>query len=442
MKIHILGIGGTFMAGIAIIAKEMGHEVTGSDTNLYDPMKTVLINNRISFSENYNSKTLDKKYDLVIVGNVMTRGMDIVEKLLDKRIRFTSGPQWLYDNVLSKKTVVAISGTHGKTTTSSIVTHILKYAKKNPSYLIGGLPIGTKSPAKLTNSEYFVIEADEYDTAFFDKRSKYLHYHPNILLVNNIEFDHADIFENIDAIIKNFHHVIRTMPKSGKIIFNQDDKNICKLISMGIWSKAISFSSKIDSVDWFLSQNKNKYILKNKRSSKEINSNLMGEHNYKNISLAVIACLQTGVSMNNCLNALKTFKGVKRRMEAVGNYKKKQIFDDFAHHPTEIDSSIESLKSTFPKKRILAICEVKSNSMISGTHREDLSKSLQKAHKSIIVKSRLFKWKINTKNHKINTIETYDKIKEYIDSHINQIDIILIMSNKSTVELRDTIKDA
>ena len=442
MRIHILGIGGTFMAGIAIIAKDMGHQVTGSDTNLYDPMKTVLINNRISFSENYNSKTLDKKYDLVIVGNVMTRGMDIIEKLLDKKIPFTSGPQWLYDNVLSKKTVIAVSGTHGKTTTSSLVTHILRYTKKNPSYLIGGLPIGAKSPAKLTKSEYFVIEADEYDTAFFDKRSKYLHYRPDILLINNIEFDHADIFENINSIIKNFHHVIRTMPKSGKIIFNQDDKNVTKLMSMGIWSKAISFSSKSKMADWFLNQKNNKFTINSKRSSKEIKGNLMGEHNHKNISLAIIACLQTGVSMNNCLNAIKTFKGVKRRMEAVGYYRKRHIFDDFAHHPTEVESSIESLKKNFPKKKILAICEVKSNSMISGTHRENLSKSLQKAHRSIIVKSRLVKWAIKTKNHKINTLETYDKIKEYIDTHINQIDIILIMSNKSTVELRDIIKDA
>ena len=257
MKIHILGIGGTFMAGVAIIAKEMGHNVTGSDTNLYDPMKTVLINNKISFIENYNSKTLDNNYDLIIVGNVMTRGMDIIEKLLDKKIPFTSGPEWLYDNVLSKKTVIAISGTHGKTTTSSVVTHILKYAKKNPSYLIGGLPIGVKSPAKLTNSEYFVIEADEYDTAFFDKRSKYLHYHPDVMVINNIEFDHADIFENIEAIIKNFHHVLRTMPRSGKIIYNVDDGNIRKLIKKGIWSKPISFSSSTKKCDWLLEEKDN-----------------------------------------------------------------------------------------------------------------------------------------------------------------------------------------
>ena len=442
MKIHILGIGGTFMAGIAIIAKEMGHDVTGSDTNLYDPMKTVLINNKISFTENYNSKTLDNKYDLIIVGNVMTRGMDIIEKLLDKKISFTSGPEWLYDNVLSKKTVIAISGTHGKTTTSALVTHILKYSRKNPSYLIGGLPIGIKSPAKLTNSEYFVIEADEYDTAFFDKRSKYLHYHPNVMVINNIEFDHADIFENIEAIIKNFHHVLRTMPRSGRVIYNADDINIRKLIKKGLWSKPISFSSSTKECDWFLEEKNNEFILSNKSSKKKIISSLIGSHNHKNISLAIIASLQSGISLSNCLKAIKTFKGVKRRMEFVGSYKSIKIYDDFAHHPTEIESSILSLKKNYPNKKILAICEVKSNSMISGAHKSNLSRALQRAHRSIIVKSRLVKWSLSNKNHKINTIETYDKIKEYIDINLENIDILLIMSNKSTVELRDTIKNA
>tara|TARA_B100000242_G_C43040378_1_gene485324 strand:- start:402 stop:1730 length:1329 start_codon:yes stop_codon:yes gene_type:complete len=442
MKIHILGIGGTFMAGIAIIAKEMGHDVTGSDTNLYDPMKTVLINNKISFTENYNSKTLDNKYDLIIVGNVMTRGMDIIEKLLDKKISFTSGPEWLYDNVLSKKTVIAISGTHGKTTTSALVTHILKYSRKNPSYLIGGLPIGIKSPAKLTNSEYFVIEADEYDTAFFDKRSKYLHYHPNVMVINNIEFDHADIFENIEAIIKNFHHVLRTMPRSGRVIYNADDINIRKLIKKGLWSKPISFSSSTKECDWLLEEKNNEFILSNKSSKKKIISSLIGSHNHKNISLAIIASLQSGISLSNCLKAIKTFKGVKRRMEFVGSYKSIKIYDDFAHHPTEIESSILSLKKNYPNKKILAICEVKSNSMISGAHKSNLSRALQRAHRSIIVKSRLVKWSLSNKNHKINTIETYDKIKEYIDINLENIDILLIMSNKSTVELRDTIKNA
>ena len=204
MKIHILGIGGTFMAGIAIIAKQLGHEVSGSDKNLYDPMKSVLKKEKINFTEGYAAKILNKKFDLIIVGNVMSRGMFIIEKLLESNIKYISGPQWLYENVLSKKTVIAISGTHGKTTTTSLITWILKYAKLNPGYLIGGQPINLNAPARLTNSKYFVIEADEYDTAFFDKRSKYIHYNPNILVINNIEFDHADIFENIDSIIKNF----------------------------------------------------------------------------------------------------------------------------------------------------------------------------------------------------------------------------------------------
>ena len=244
MKIHILGIGGTFMAGIAIIAKQLGHQVTGSDKNLYDPMKSVLEKENINFTEGYNPKILDKKFDLVIVGNVMSRGMSIIEKLLEKKIKYISGPQWLYENVLCKKRVIAISGTHGKTTTSSIITWILKYAKLNPSYLIGGQPVNLNSPAKLTASEFFVIEADEYDTSFFDKRSKYIHYHPDILVINNIEFDHADIFENIDAVIKNFHHLVRIVPRSGKIIYNRDDKNIIKMIEKGLWSKKVSLTSK------------------------------------------------------------------------------------------------------------------------------------------------------------------------------------------------------
>ena len=279
MKIHILGIGGTFMAGIAIIAKQLGHQVTGSDKNLYDPMKSVLEKENIIFTEGYSPKILNKKFDLVIVGNVMSRGMGIIEKLLESNIKYISGPQWLYENVLYKKKVIAISGTHGKTTTSSLVTWILKYAKLNPSYLIGGQPINLNSPAKLTSSKFFVIEADEYDTSFFDKRSKYIHYHPNILVINNIEFDHADIFENIDAVVKNFHHLVRIVPKNGKIIYNYDDKNIRKLIKKGIWSKEISMTSKnYKNADWSLSRKENSFFLSNIKtktsSSKIIESSL------------------------------------------------------------------------------------------------------------------------------------------------------------------------
>ena len=438
MKIHILGIGGTFMAGIAILAKQLGHNVTGSDKNLYDPMKSVLIKEKISFTEEYNPKILDNKYDLVIVGNVMSRGMKIIETLLEKNIKFTSGPQWLYDNILSHKKVIAVSGTHGKTTTSSLITWILKYAKFNPSYLIGGLPINLESPAKLTKSDFFVIEADEYDTAFFDKRSKYVHYHPNIFVINNIEFDHADIFKDIDDIIKNFHHVIRTIPRNGKIIYNIDDKNIRKLINEGVWSKVISLSTKKSvKPDWLLTKDKNSFFISQGNRKKVIKSNLIGMHNYKNISLAIIAALQIKIPLNKCLEAISVFSGVKRRMEFVGYLDNIMIFDDFAHHPTEIESSVQSLRNEYNNKKILSICEIKSNSMISGTHKNKLPDALKKSHHSIIVRSHLFKWLLKSK--KIKLMDSYLKIKEYIINNKSDIDIILIMSNKSTKELREYI---
>jgi UDP-N-acetylmuramate: L-alanyl-gamma-D-glutamyl-meso-diaminopimelate ligase len=446
MKIHILGIGGTFMAGIAIIAKQLGHQVTGSDKNLYDPMKSVLEKENIVFTEGYNPKILDKKFDLVIVGNVMSRGIDIIEKLLESNIKYISGPQWLYENVLYKKKVIAISGTHGKTTTSSLVAWILKYAKLNPSYLIGGQPINLNSPAKLTSSKFFVIEADEYDTSFFDKRSKYIHYHPSILVINNIEFDHADIFENIDAVVKNFHHLVRIVPKNGKIIYNHDDKNIKKLIKKGMWSKEISLTSKNNkNANWSLSQKENNFFLSNiktkAQNSKIIESSLMGLHNYKNISLAILASMQAGVSLSVCIEAIKNFKGVKRRMEKVESKGMLQIYDDFAHHPTEIASSIKSLKENFKGKKILSICEVKSHSMISGAHKKDLPISLNNSHYSIIIKPPLLKWTLNNASKNSYVVDSYAKAIEFIKKIENKIDIILIMSNKSTVDIQEYIKN-
>ena len=439
MKIHILGIGGTFMAGIAIIAKQLGHEVTGSDKNLYDPMKTVLEKSNIKYQEGYNQKILNKKFDLIIVGNVMSRGMPIIEKLIESKIKYISGPQWLYENVLCNKFVIAISGTHGKTTTSSLVAWILKYAKLNPSYLIGGQPMNFSSPAKLTNSKYFVIEADEYDTSFFDKRSKYIHYKPNILIINNIEFDHADIFEDINAIVKNFHHLIRIIPKNGTIIYNHDDKNIQDLIEKGLWSKQKSLTMgkcKNNSM-WSLKNVGDKYLLSKGHKKSNIETSLLGLHNYKNISLAILAALEIKLTMSKCINAIKEFTGVKRRMEYVGKKDHMFIYDDFAHHPTEIEGSIKSLKEKFKNKKILSICEIKSNSMISGAHKKNLPKALEKSHHSIVVRSKLSKWSLKSK--RINVYDNYNKVLHYIRENKDNIDIILIMSNKSTKLLREHI---
>ena len=440
MKIHILGIGGTFMAGIAIIAKQLGHQVTGSDKNLYDPMKSVLEKSNITYKEGYDAKILTKGFDLIIVGNVMSRGMPIIEKLLDSNIKYISGPQWLYENVLCNKFVIAVSGTHGKTTTSSLIAWILKFAKLNPSYLIGGQPINFNAPAKLTKSKYFVIEADEYDTSFFDKRSKYIHYRPNVLIINNIEFDHADIFDDIDAIIKNFHHLVRIMPKSGTIVYNYDDKNIKKLIDKGIWSKKVSLStrSRNSNIKWLLKKTNDQYILSKGKKQSKIHTDLIGIHNYKNISLAILAALQIKIPLSKCISAIKSFRGVKRRMELVDYKDKIMIFDDFAHHPTEIEGSIKSLKNKFKNKKILSICEIKSNSMISGAHKINLPKALEISHHSIVIRSKLSTWKL--KSSKINVYDNYDNVVQYINEHKNNIDIILIMSNKSTNLMRQCIK--
>ena len=439
MKIHILGIGGTFMAGIAIIAKQLGNEVTGSDKNLYDPMKSVLENSGIEYIEGYKPNILDKQFDLIIVGNVMSRGMPIIEKLLRTNMKYISGPQWLYENVLCNKFVIAVSGTHGKTTTSSLVAWILKYAKLNPSYLIGGQPINFNAPAKLTNSKYFVIEADEYDTSFFDKRSKYIHYRPNILIINNIEFDHADIFDDIDSIIKNFHHLIRIIPNNGTIIFNQDDKNINKLIKKGVWSKQKSLTTKKNNTksDWLLKKDNQKYFLLKDNKKSLIQTSLIGLHNYKNISLAILAAIEIKIPLSKCINAIKKFNGVKRRMELVGKKDKILIYDDFAHHPTEIESSIKSLKDSYKNKKILSICEIKSNSMISGAHRENLPRALEISHDAILIRSKLSKWTLSSK--KIKVYDNYEMVLKYINDNKNKIDIILIMSNKSTKLLRDSI---
>jgi len=423
MRIHILGISGTFMAGIAILAKQKGHDVTGSDKNFFDPMKTVLKENKIKFSKGYNPKVLNNKIDLVIVGNVMSRGMPIIEKLLESKIKYISGPQWLKENILIDKKVIAISGTHGKTTVSSVITHILKSNKINPSYLIGGQPIGFKKPANLTKSKYFVIEADEYDTAFFDKRSKFIHYKPDILLINNIEFDHADIFDNIDDILKNFHQLLRTIPRNGYIIYNDSDKNIKRLLSEGVWSKLIAL--------------KNNYW-----KNPKFRTTLLGNHNFKNIALSIIACKKLSLSIESIYKSIESFKGVKRRMEYVGQFKKIDVYDDFAHHPTAILSSIIALKNTKPNKKTLAICQIRSNSMIRGTHSSELYKALGRSDYSIIHFDQKSKVKFHdNKSRNINAFTTDKEISSYIRKIKGEIDKILIMSNGNTSGLIKLIKN-
>ncbi len=437
MKIHILGIAGTFMSGIAILAKKKGHEVSGSDTACYEPIKSILEKQNIKVNLGYKNKDVTNK-DLIIIGNVMSRGNPIIEYILKNNINYTSGPKWLSENILKNKKVIAISGTHGKTTTTSMVVHIMQKSRLNPSYLIGGDPVGSLKSVHLTNSEYFVIEADEYDTAFFDKQSKFIHYKPYILMINNIEFDHADIFKSIDEIIKSFHHLVRLVPPNGKIIINNNDINIKKLLKIGYWSKLVTIDSKKNIGDYNIIKNDNYYISNNK-TKLQLPDNILGHHNYLNAVSAIVVCCQLKIPIRSQIKHIKSFRGVKKRLELLENMKSRIIYEDFAHHPTSINLSIQSINQKYKKKKLLTIFIPGSNSMQLGIHNEHLISSLnQSNYVLIITKTKMFK-SFEKNNNKINVIESESQISQYLNCN-KKFDIILILSNKNTNDVKKYLK--
>tara|TARA_Y100000768_G_scaffold387560_1_gene379294 strand:- start:3704 stop:5014 length:1311 start_codon:yes stop_codon:yes gene_type:complete len=436
MKIHILGIAGTFMSGIAILAKQKGHEVSGSDNACYDPVKSVLEKQNIPISLGYKNKDLTDK-DLIIIGNVMSRGNPIIEFIMKNNIKYTSGPSWLNENVLNNKKVIAISGTHGKTTTTSMIVHIMRSNNLNPSYLIGGDPVGKMKSANLTKSEYFVIEADEYDTAFFDKQSKFVHYNPYMLIINNIEFDHADIFNNINDIIKSFHHLIRLVPPNGKIIVNNNDKNIRKLLKIGYWSKLVTIDSKKNMGDYNMTKNKS-YFINYDKSKYRVPDNIIGHHNNLNAATAISACNQLKISIKKQIKYLENFKGVKKRLELLSDIDGKIIYEDFAHHPTSIKLAIDSMKEKYKTKKLLTIFLPSSNSMKLGIHNNQLLSCLNKSDFVLIItKIRAFE-SLKRNNNKINVIESEAQISQYLTN--NKHDLILILSNKNTKEVKKYLK--
>ena len=438
MKVHILGISGTFMSGIAILAKKKGHEVTGSDTSCYDPIKSILDKENISVIKGHKIKDIKDK-DLIIIGNVMSRGNPVVEYVLKNNINYISGPQWLYDNILKYKKVIAVSGTHGKTTTTAMIVHIMKKNKINPSYLIGGSPKGNFKSVALTSSKYFVIEADEYDTAFFDKRSKFIHYNPFIAIINNIEYDHADIFENVNEIIKSFSHMIRLMPSNGTIIINKNNHNIKKLLQKGYWSKLKTVDSIKASGDFNLIKKK-EYMLKFDNKNFLLPLNIIGKHNYINAITAIAACKELKLSISSQIKALSDFRGVSKRTDLVGEVDGVKVFDDFAHHPTAIKSSINSIKETFTGKRLLTVFVPGSNSMRLGVHNAQLVPSLKKSDRALVLTRFKSLKRFIGNNIKINVIETEAQIREYLDKEKN-FDIILVLSNKNTEKILRYIKN-
>jgi UDP-N-acetylmuramate: L-alanyl-gamma-D-glutamyl-meso-diaminopimelate ligase len=401
MHIHILGICGTFMGGIAAIAKQMGFRVSGCDANVYPPMSTQLAQLGVELKSGYLVEHLDDEPDLVIVGNAMARGNVMVEYILDRKIAYTSGPQWLLEQVLKDRWVLAVSGTHGKTTTSSMLTWILQYAGMEPGFLIGGVPQNFDCSARLGNAPFFVIEADEYDTAFFDKRSKFVHYRPNTLVINNMEFDHADIFHDISDIQRQFHHLVRMVPSNGLILSPKNEAAITETLAMGCWTPT---EYSVVEADKFLGWHAKKCIADGSEfivSFKgviqgRVNWSLIGDFNIDNGLMAIAAARHAGVPSKIAIEALTSFINTKRRLELKGEVNQVRVFDDFAHHPTAIAKTLAGVRANVgSRRRVMAILEPRSNTMKSGVHKDTLAKSLSDADMVFVYQGEQVKWSVD-----------------------------------------------
>ncbi len=382
LHLHILGIGGTFMAGLARLAVALGHRVTGSDLALYPPMSTQLEELGIEVREGYDEASLQPHPDLVVIGNALSRGNPCVEYVLNQDLPYTSGPQWIEQYVLPGRHVIAVAGTHGKTTVSGLVTWMLERAGLAPGFLIGGVLGNFGISARLGESRYFVIEADEYDTAFFDKRSKFVHYHPRTLVINNIEFDHADIFPDLEAIQRQFHHLIRTMPAGARIVRPLPEDNIDEVLALGCWSRVSSFG-RSDGCDWRFAwrdgEQRELSLTGPDGATVRKLTPLMGLHNAWNVTAAASAVADAGVPAAQALDALDDFANVRRRLELRGERREIRVYDDFAHHPTAIAATIAALRGSADGGRILALLEPRSNTMVMGVHETTLAPALEGA---------------------------------------------------------------
>jgi UDP-N-acetylmuramate: L-alanyl-gamma-D-glutamyl-meso-diaminopimelate ligase len=432
MHIHILGICGTFMGGIALIAKNLGHKVTGSDFNVYPPMSTMLLDNGIEITNNYNEEQLNQGQDLIIVGNAMSRGNPCVEYMLDNDLPFMSGPEWLERYVLNTRKVIGVAGTHGKTSTSAMVAWILEKANLNPSFLIGGVTGNFNISARVTDSKYFVIESDEYDCAFFDKRSKFVHYRPFVQILNNLEYDHADIFENIDAIKKQFHHLVRIVPSKGEVLIPTDDKNLEDVIEKGCWS-SLKRIGKGGELNYELIKDDGsefKVLDANNNELGVVAWASIGLHNVKNALMAIAAANYIGVDYALAINALASFKMPKRRMELKGTVNDVDVYDDFAHHPTAIKTTLEGLRNKVGNRRIIAVFEPRSNTMKLGVNHELLKDSMVNADIVYMYAPSTLKWNTSElADVNFHVCEDFDKMLTSIVNVANENDVILVMSN-------------
>ncbi|RUO57799.1 UDP-N-acetylmuramate:L-alanyl-gamma-D-glutamyl-meso-diaminopimelate ligase [Pseudidiomarina insulisalsae] len=427
MHIHILGICGTFMGGIAALAKAMGHHVTGSDAHVYPPMSDQLAALGIEVYQGYDAAQLEPQPDLVIIGNVLSRGNEAVEAVLNRRIPYRSGAQWLHDALLQDKWVLAVAGTHGKTTTSSMLTWILAFAGYQPGFLVGGVLANFGCSAQLGNSDFFVIEADEYDTAFFDKRSKFVHYQPSTLVLNNLEYDHADIFPDLAAIETQFHHLVRIIPGHGQIIYPSADENLQRVLAKGCWSELKTLGG-----DWryrLISDDATHFVVQHGDDEAEVHWQVVGEHNASNAVMAIAAAHHVGVPLTVAAEALADFKNTKRRLELLGEPANIAVYDDFAHHPTAIRKTLDALRAKVGQQRIIAVLEPRSNTMKQGVHAADLAPALAGADACYMLQPEGLRWLIKDQVPQADISHSTDELLTKLLRNLAPGDQVLIMSN-------------
>jgi UDP-N-acetylmuramate: L-alanyl-gamma-D-glutamyl-meso-diaminopimelate ligase len=436
MHIHILGICGTFMGGVAAIARTAGHTVTGCDANVYPPMSTQLAALGIALTEGFDPAQLRgvaRDADVFVIGNVVSRGNPLMEAILDTGRPFISGPQWLYENVLAGRWVLAVAGTHGKTTTAAMLATILADAGLDPGFLIGGVPLDFPVSARLTDSAFFVIEADEYDTAFFDKRSKFVHYRPRTAILNNLEYDHADIFPDLAAIETQFHHLVRMVPGQGRLIVNGGDPNLARVLARGCWSEVERFGvAEVAGTgpDWTIAGDG--AILLGGAPQGTLRFGQAGRHNQLNALATLAAARHVGVPVHHGLEALAKFQGVKRRLEIVGTVRGITVYDDFAHHPTAIAVTLDGLRRKAAGGRVLAVLEPRSNTMKMGAVKDALPGSLAGADRVFCYAAHL-NWDVAGAmaplGAKAAVFENLDALVTAVVAEAKAGDHILVMSN-------------
>lgn len=445
MKVHILGICGTFMGGLAVLAKRLGHTVTGSDANVYPPMSTQLEAEGIQLMQGYRADNLKSKPDIVVIGNALSRGNEEVEAVLNQGMAYTSGAQWLSEHVLQSRWVLAVAGTHGKTTSSSMLAWILEHAGKAPGFLIGGVPLNFGVSATLGDSEYFVIEADEYDTAFFDKRSKFVHYRPKTCVLNNLEFDHADIFDDLDAIKRQFHHLVRTVPGTGLIIRPENDTNLKEVLNTGCWTQVETLGEGQQS-SWSvadLSAGEGAFnVLYQNTLQGRVQWSLSGQHNVNNALGAIAAANHVGVNPAVAIDALNCFQNVKRRLELRAEINNIRVYDDFAHHPTAIATTLSGLRGKVGDERIIAILEPRSNTMKMGVHKKTLLPSLEKSDQTLIYIPDDMAWTLDTQAYaNVRVFSSIDELITAIIKSAKQGDHLLFMSNGGFAGIHQSVED-